>query len=128
MQQAEREGMDRMERVLRDVNLLMRGVMDVEERGREQSRVWKRKAASGVRSDVDWTLEKEDKAALMEVLNDQRCGLDGLGHIVKRDERDVGILKDEMEKVYNASSGVVVDKLKKAIPIGEGGVAIFTGY
>lgn len=129
MQQAEREGMERMERLSRDVNLLTRGVMDVEERGREQSRVWKRKAASGVGNNVDWALDREDKAALMEVLNEQRCGLDGLGKIVKKDERDVGILKDELEKAYNASSGSFGDRTKKPIiHVGEGGVAIFTGY
>lgn len=131
IQQAEREGMDRMERLLREVNVLTRGMMDVEERGREQSRVWKRKAASGISGKVDWTLDNEDKAALMEVLNEQSWGLEGLGHIVKRDERDVGILKEELEKAHNASIGgssVGSDRTKKPIRVGEGGVAIFTGH
>eukprot|EP00956_Cyclotella_meneghiniana_P006194 scaffold8100_cov66-Cyclotella_meneghiniana.AAC.3 len=129
IQQAEREGMDRMERLLRDVNVLTRGMMDVEERAREQSRVWKRKAASGMSGNVDWTLDNEDKAALMEVLNEQSWGLDGLSHIVKRDERDVGILKEELEKAYNTSnSSVGSDRTKKPIQVGEGGVAIFTGH
>jgi hypothetical protein len=105
IQRAEREGMERMERLLREVNGLTRGAAEVEERGREQSRLWKRKAASGVNTKVVWTMEKEDKKILMEVLNEQRCGLEGLGHILKRDERDVGILKDELEKSYNAASG-----------------------
>jgi hypothetical protein len=126
MQQAEREGMEKMERLLRDVNALTRGVVDVEERGREQSRVWKRKAAAVSSGKVDWSLEKEDKVALMEVLNEQSCGLEGLSHIVKRDERDVGILKDELEKAYNLN-GPVGDQTKKPILVGEGGVAIFTG-
>jgi hypothetical protein len=75
---------------------------------------------------VDWSIEKEDKEALMEVLNEQKCGLDGLEHIVKRDERDVGILKEELEKAYHGVGGGVGER-KKNIPVGEGGVAIFTG-
>jgi hypothetical protein len=125
VQPAEREGMERMERLLREVNALTRGVVDVEERGREQSRQWKRKAVSNVNT-VDWSIEKEDKEALMEVLNEQKCGLDGLEHIVKRDERDVGILKEELEKAYHGVGGGVGER-KKNIPVGEGGVAIFTG-
>ena len=128
VQSAEREGMERMERLVREVNVLTRGVMEIEERGREQSRIWKRKAVSvggGGKNGVDWSLEKEDKAALMEVLEEQRCGLEGLGHIVKRDERDVGILKEELEKAYSSGGGG--DRRKKSIPVGEGGVAIFTG-
>lgn len=126
VQPAEREGMERMERLSRDVNVLTRSVMDIEERGREQSRLWKRKAASGV-SGVDWSLEREDKVALMEVLEEQKCGLEGLGHIVTRDERDVGILKEELEKAYSSTGASVSDRMKKSIPVGEGGVAIFTG-
>jgi hypothetical protein len=130
IQRAEREGMERMERLLREVNGLTRGAAEVEERGREQSRLWKRKAASGVNTKVVWTMEKEDKKILMEVLNEQRCGLEGLGHILKRDERDVGILKDELEKSYNAASGGAGSgRAKRPMPsIGDGGVAIFTGH
>ena len=125
VQAAEREGMERMERLLRDVNVLTRSVVDVEERGREQCRQWKRRAVSTVNTG-DWSIEKEDKEALMEVLKEQKSGLDGLEHIVKRDERDVGILKEELEKAYHGGSGGVGER-KKNIVIGEGGVAIFTG-
>jgi hypothetical protein len=124
VQAAEREGKERMERLLRDVNVLTRGVVDVEERGREQSRQWKRRAVSTVNTG-GWSIEKEDKEALMEVLKEQKIGLDGLEHIVKRDERDVGILKEELEKAYHSGSGGVGER-KKSIVIGEGGVAIFT--
>ncbi|KAL3804049.1 hypothetical protein HJC23_006440 [Cyclotella cryptica] len=131
IQPAEREAMERMERLLREVNALTRGVVEVEERGTEQGRAWRRKAASGLIKNADWLLEKEDKAVLMDVLNDQKSGLEGLGHIFERDERDVGILKEELEKSFNAGSGSTAGngRTNEFVPnVGDGGVAIFTGH
>jgi hypothetical protein len=131
VQSAEREAMERMEKLLREVNYVTRGMVEVEERGREQGRSWKKKAVSGLTKDLHWLLEKEDKAVLMDVLNEQRSGLEGLGHILKRDERDVGIFKEELEKSFNAGSvsGVGNDRTNGfQISVGDGGVAIFTGH
>jgi hypothetical protein len=62
-------------------------------------------------------MEEEDKVALFQVLNGQRLGMERLGSIVKRDVRDAGIMKDELNK---ASSGRV-----KALS--SSGAAIFGG-
>ncbi|KAL7478711.1 hypothetical protein ACHAW6_004464 [Cyclotella cf. meneghiniana] len=131
VQSAEREAMERMERLLREVNSLTRGVVEVEERGREQGRAWKKKAVSGLTADLHWLLEKEDKSVLIDVLNEQRSGLEGLGHILKRDERDLGILKEELEKSGNpgSGSGAGCNLANGFLPnVGDGGVAIFTGH
>ena len=64
------------------------------------------------------TLQEEDKVALFNVLNEQRMGMERLGHIVKRDVRDVGILDDELRR---SSSG----RTEVARP--PSGAAIFGG-
>jgi nuclear pore complex protein Nup54 len=108
-------------RVLYDeVNRMIRVLCDLEERGREQARLWRKRGATGGVGDgvnvggvnngvgVDNTsssLEEEDKLALFHVLNDQRLGMERLGSIVTRDVRDVDILKEEMGKALDQGRG-----------------------
>lgn len=51
--------------------------------------------------------DDDDKLALFHVLNDQRLGLEHLGHIMKKDGRDVGIVLDELSKVSSSSGNKV---------------------
>lgn len=92
---------------------------NLEERGRQQARAWRMKGATmeSRQSDIGLLpMEEEDKVALFQVLNGQRLGMERLGSIVKRDVRDAGIMKDELNK---ASSG--------RVKASSSGAAIFGG-
>ena len=136
-------------RVLYDeVNRMICVLCDLEERGREQARLWRKRGATGGGGDgitsgvtnggggIDNTssssLEEEDKLALFHVLNDQRLGMERLGSIVTRDVRDVDILKEEMGKALDqgrGSSGSVVGGVRQQQRGGGvvGSTAIFGG-
>eukprot|EP00571_Detonula_confervacea_P017759 CAMPEP_0172311774 /NCGR_PEP_ID=MMETSP1058-20130122/15766_1 /TAXON_ID=83371 /ORGANISM="Detonula confervacea, Strain CCMP 353" /LENGTH=457 /DNA_ID=CAMNT_0013025061 /DNA_START=12 /DNA_END=1385 /DNA_ORIENTATION=+ len=119
-QRAEAEAQQRLGEIMKQTNMVGRSLADLEERGKQQARAWRMRGATmePQHSEVGSVpLQEEDKRALFNVLNDQRLGMERLGHIVKRDVRDVGILKDELNKV---SSGRV-----KALP--SSGASIFGG-
>ena len=120
-QRAEAESRRRLGEIGQRANAVAASLADLEERGRRQARTWRMRGAtmeSRPRSQVDAApLTEQDKAALFQVLNDQRLGMERLGHIVKKEVRDVEILKAELEK---ASSGRA-----KALP--PPGAAIFGG-
>ena len=115
-QRAELEAQQRLGEIVKQVNMVGKALADLEERGTQQARAWRMRGATmeSQRSEVgSVSLRDEDKVALFHVLNDQRLGMERLGHIVKRDVRDVGILKDELN---SNSAG-------KALP--SSGAAIF---
>ena len=115
-QRAELESQQRLGEIVKQVNMVGKALADLEERGTQQARAWRMRGATmeSQRSEVgSVSLRDEDKVALFHVLNDQRLGMERLGHIVKRDVRDVGILKDELN---SNSAG-------KALP--SSGAAIF---
>lgn len=106
IQRAEAEASQRLGEIARRAHAVGTSLADLEERGRQQARAWRMRGAtmeSSRRTDAaSAPLQEEDKVALFHVLNDQRLGMERLGHIVKRDVRDVDILKDELNK---AASG-----------------------
>lgn len=111
-QRAELEAQQRLGEIIRPVNLVGTSLADLEQRGTQQARAWRMRGATMESPHLEVgsePLQEEDKKALFNVLNDQRLGMERLGHIVKRDVRDVEILKDELNKA--ASSGRV-----KALP------------
>ncbi|KAL7538562.1 hypothetical protein ACHAXR_008635 [Thalassiosira sp. AJA248-18] len=118
-QRAEVDAQHRLGEIMNQVNVVGKSLADLEERGREQARAWRMRGATMKSQHSDdigsAPLQEEDKAALFDVLNNQRLGMERLGNIVRRDVRDVGILKDELN---NASTGRV-----KALP--PTGAAIF---
>lgn len=117
-QGAEVQAQQRLAGIMQQCNIVGTSLADLEERGRQQARAWRMRGATmeSQQSEVGTvSLQEEDKMALFHVLNDQRLGMERLGHIVKRDVRDVDILKGELNK---ASSGMV-----KALP--PSGAAIF---
>jgi nuclear pore complex protein Nup54 len=124
-QRAEVEASQRLENILKSVNTVGKGLMELEERGRLQARAWRTRAQSnnmnggmlGSTSEEATTLGEQDKAALFSVLNDQRMGMERLGDIVKRDVRDAGILKEELSRSSTRT---------RALPV-SGGAAIFGG-
>mmetsp|Transcript_15853 Transcript_15853/g.25612 ORF Transcript_15853/g.25612 Transcript_15853/m.25612 type:complete len:301 (+) Transcript_15853:399-1301(+) len=121
---AEGESRQRLGEIARQAGFVGTSLADLEERGRQQARTWRMRGAtmdsqqqqqSSRSSEVG--LREQDKVELFQVLNEQRLGMERLGHIVKKEVRDVGILKEELEK---ASSGRA-----KALP--PPGAAIFGG-
>eukprot|EP00581_Thalassiosira_minuscula_P011552 CAMPEP_0183713898 /NCGR_PEP_ID=MMETSP0737-20130205/8628_1 /TAXON_ID=385413 /ORGANISM="Thalassiosira miniscula, Strain CCMP1093" /LENGTH=484 /DNA_ID=CAMNT_0025942771 /DNA_START=39 /DNA_END=1493 /DNA_ORIENTATION=+ len=119
-QRAEGEAQRRLGEILKQVNMVGKSLVDLEERGKQQARAWRMRGAtmeSSQRSEVADALQEEDKVALFHVLNEQRMGMERLGHIVKRDVRDVDILKEELN---NAHSG-------RAKSFSTSGAAIFGG-
>lgn len=120
-QRAEVDAQQRLGEITRQANIVGTSLADLEERGKRQARAWRMRGATVESPHLEVgsvPLQEEDKKALFNVLNDQRLGMERLGHIVKRDVRDVGILKDELNKA--ASSGRV-----NALP--PSGAAIFGG-
>lgn len=119
-QGAEVEAQQRLGEIMKQANMVGKSLADLEERGRHQARAWRMRGAtmeSQQHSEVGSTqLQEEDKVALFHVLNDQRLGMERLGMIVKRDVRDAGILKEELNK----STG-------RAIALPPSGAAIFGG-
>mmetsp|Transcript_23059 Transcript_23059/g.37574 ORF Transcript_23059/g.37574 Transcript_23059/m.37574 type:complete len:346 (+) Transcript_23059:172-1209(+) len=119
-QRAEVGAQQRLGEMMQQVNQVGKSLADLEERGRQQARAWRMRGATMESQHSEAgavSLQEEDKMALFNVLNDQRLGMERLGHIVKRDVRDVSILKDELNR---ASSGRV-----NALP--PSGAAIFGG-
>lgn len=118
-QRAEVEAQQRLGEIMKQVNLVGKTLANLEERGRQQARAWRMKGATmeSRQSDIGLLpMEEEDKVALFQVLNGQRLGMERLGSIVKRDVRDAGIMKDELNK---ASSG--------RVKASSSGAAIFGG-
>lgn len=112
-QRAEEESQILIRKLLEQVNGVMRKLVDLEERGRQQARNWRMRGAvvdksGGNGSGGEPLLSEEDKLALFHVLNDQRLGMERLGSIVTRDVRDTEILKEEMTKATEKSSVGVV--------------------
>ena len=126
-QRAELESQQRLGEIMKQVNTVGKVLADLEERSKQQARAWRMRGANmesqqlqqnaSAVSNSSMPLQEEDKVALFNVLNDQRMGMERLGHIVLRDARDVDILKDEMNK---ASSGRVQQSDSR-------GAAIFGG-
>jgi len=120
-QRAEEESRRRLGEIARKANIVGAALTELEERGRRQARSWRTRGAaleSRWRPGAGLTpLGEEDKVALFQVLNEQRLGMERLGHIVKREARDTGILKEELEK---ASSG-------RARTLPPPGAAVFGG-
>lgn len=108
-------------RQLLQVNIVGQSLINLEERGKQQSRSWRMKGATLMSSQQQHSLNNspalsmndEDKLALFHVLNDQRLGLEHLGHIMKKDGRDVGIVLDELRS-SSSSSGNKVKALSGA--------------
>lgn len=122
-QRAEVEAQLRLGEIVKQANMVGKSLSDLEERGKQQARAWRMRGAT-MESQQHMAagsvkLQEEDKTALFNVLNEQRLGMERLGHIVKRDARDVDILKDELSAAH-ASSGRV-----KGVP--PPGAAIFGG-
>jgi len=92
------------------VNIVGQTLINLEERGKQQSRSWRMKGATLMSSqqlqhnNSTLSMNDEDKLALFHVLNDQRLGLERLGNIMKKDGRDVGIVLDELSKASSSSS------------------------
>ena len=125
-QRAEIDAQQRLREIMKQMNIVGKTLSNLEERGKHQARAWRMRGATlessqqhSVAGSIQ-SLQEEDKVSLFHVLNDQRLGMERLGHIVKRDVRDVGILKDELNK---ASSG---SRVVHALPP-SGGAAIFGG-
>ncbi|KAL9180591.1 hypothetical protein ACHAXT_011044 [Thalassiosira profunda] len=119
IQPAEVEAQKRLGEIVKQVNALGKSLSDLEERGRQQARAWRMRGATmdSRRAEMGAPpLREEDKTALFHVLNDQRMGMERLGHIVNRDVRDVGIIKKELGKSAGGA---------KALP--PSGAAIFGG-
>eukprot|EP00580_Thalassiosira_gravida_P016911 CAMPEP_0201662950 /NCGR_PEP_ID=MMETSP0494-20130426/4890_1 /ASSEMBLY_ACC=CAM_ASM_000839 /TAXON_ID=420259 /ORGANISM="Thalassiosira gravida, Strain GMp14c1" /LENGTH=469 /DNA_ID=CAMNT_0048141429 /DNA_START=82 /DNA_END=1491 /DNA_ORIENTATION=- len=119
---AEVESRRRLGEIARQAGFVGTSLADLEERGRQQARTWRTRGATTESrqqqsSRSSEPLREQDKVELFQVLNEQRLGMERLGHIVKKEVRDVGILKEELEK---ASSGRA-----KALP--PPGAAIFGG-
>ena len=92
------------------VNIVGQTLINLEERGKQQSRSWRMKGATLMSSQQlqhnssTLSMNDEDKLALFHVLNDQRLGLERLGNIMKKDGRDVEIVLDELSKASSSSS------------------------
>lgn len=131
-QRAEEEAQFKLRKLVEQVNIVRMKLCDLEERGRQQARNWRRmrgeeEAAAAMNTNVSdgvsscggsgellsssssfsTSLSDEDKLALFHVLNDQRLGMERLGSIVTRDVRDTEILKEEMSKAESSSSSSV---------------------
>ena len=122
-QRAEIDAQQRLGEIMKQMNIVGNTLSNLEERGKHQARAWRMRGAtleSSQQHSGSIPLQEEDKVSLFHVLNDQRLGMERLGNIVKRDVRDVGILKDELNKA-SSGSGVV-----HALPP-SGGAAIFGG-
>ena len=123
-QSAEVQAQQRLGEIIKQVTLVDKALIDLEERGKHQARAWRMRGATiesqrqHVTNTVEDPLQTEDKVALFNVLNDQRLGMERLGNIVNRDVRDASILKEELTK---ETSGL------KALPPSLGGTAIFGG-
>ena len=105
IQRAEVEAQQRVGEIMKQVNVIGKSLANLEEVGRQQARAWRvRGATIESRSDFgSLPLREEDKVGLFHVLNDQMLGMERLGRIVNRDVRDVGILKDELNKTASLS-------------------------
>jgi len=127
-QTAEIQSQQRLNEIIQQVTLVDKALIDLEERGKYQARVWRMRGATiesqrqhvSTSTSVEDPLQTEDKVALFNVLNDQRLGMERLGNIVNKDVRDAGILKEELTK---ETTGM------KALPQASslGGTAIFGG-
>lgn len=126
-QSAEVQSQQRLNEIIKQVTLVDKALIDLEERGKHQARAWRMRGATieSQRQHVTTTtvedpLQTEDKVALFNVLNDQRLGMERLGNIVNKDVRDASILKEELTK---ETTGL------KALPQSSslGGTAIFGG-
>lgn len=119
-QHAEEESRWRLGEVAARASAARASLADLEERGRLQARTWRMWGAtreSRLRSGAGARpLTERDRAELFHVLNEQRLGMERLGHIVKKEVRDVGILKEELEKASGRA---------KAMP--PPGAAVFGG-
>jgi flagellar biosynthesis chaperone FliJ len=116
-QRAEEEAQFQLRKMLEQVNMGVRQLRDLEERGRQQARNWRMRGATmmshtasdggGGGASLSSTLSEEDKLALFHVLNDQRLGMERLGSIITRDVRDTEILKEEMSKAESSVRGSI---------------------
>ncbi|KAL7544652.1 hypothetical protein ACHAWF_008027 [Thalassiosira exigua] len=109
-QPAEVEARRRLGEVARQAGAVGKALSDLEERGRRQARAWRmRGAAAGPARQAGAgmaPLSEDDRGALFHVLNEQRLGMERLGHIVKRDVRDVNILKKELNNAASSSGAL----------------------
>ncbi|EJK50395.1 hypothetical protein THAOC_30644 [Thalassiosira oceanica] len=102
-QRAEVEANARLSEIIKQIKLAESKLLELEERGKHQSRAWRMRGATleAQKSRDDFTNEKlseEDKMALFNVLNDQRLGMERLGDIVAKDSRDAAILHSELDR------------------------------
>ena len=123
-QRAEVEANARLTEIIKQIKLAESKLLELEERGKHQSRAWRMRGATleaqNSRDDhANETLGQEDKVALFNVLNDQRLGMERLGDIVAKDSRDAVILHSELDRDQSGRG-------RSAVPVG-GSRNIFTG-
>ncbi|KAL7468407.1 hypothetical protein ACHAXS_008635 [Conticribra weissflogii] len=112
LQRGEVEAVNRLGEIVQKMRAVERMLGEVEERGTRQARVWRMRASSldsrayGGGSEAVAAaaaeLGEEEKYELFKSLNEQMLGNETLGQCVKRDVRDVEILKEEMERRVSA--------------------------
>ena len=105
-QRAEGEARRRLGALDQQARAVGQSLAELEERARQQARAWRRRRAARDAQPLESgaaALTQEDKAALFNVMSEQKVGLERLADIVKRDVRDVGIVKDELSKASSVS-------------------------
>mmetsp|Transcript_26659 Transcript_26659/g.38992 ORF Transcript_26659/g.38992 Transcript_26659/m.38992 type:complete len:475 (-) Transcript_26659:294-1718(-) len=111
LQPAERDAGDRLKLVLRQLNQVGKTMGDVEKRAQAHAQYLRSTGGAGEGGDGGGddsnanTLTEEDKTELFTVMNEQKEGLERLVNIVKKDLRDVNILKEEVGKINMAVGG-----------------------
>jgi nuclear pore complex protein Nup54 len=109
IQHAEVEAQQRLGEIIKKVNIIGESLSNLEELGKQQARAWRMRGET-IESRSDFgslPLREEDKVGLFHVLNDQMLGMERLGRIVNRDVRDVGILKNEMNKTLSSKENLL---------------------
>jgi len=108
LQRGEVEAVNRLGEIVQKMRLVEKMLGEVEERGTRQARVWRMRASSldsragGGLEVAAAELGDEEKYELFKSLNEQMLGNETLGQCVKRDMRDVEILKEELGRRVSA--------------------------
>jgi hypothetical protein len=110
LQPAERDLLQRMTVLLRDLDRVSGLMTQVEDRARAHAQYLQKHG--GGHNDVhsygsDRVLSLEDQSRLRQVLNEQAQGLSTLTAVAKRDVRDVAILKAEVSKRTSGTAGAM---------------------
>lgn len=96
LQPAERDLANKLEQVVQGVTQVAGRLRDTEEMARVHAQKVDERAVVGERMRQ---LSEDDRNNLFKVMEEQRVGLERVVNVAKTDVRDVGIMKEELEKM-----------------------------